>query len=110
MTEIEYWADQANRMGELERSCRELKESWHQAVQEIKAIRKKEGYSNDRKWRPSGWENPYKEWTSDMEAGLGVYQKTFEEGADAMLDALFELAKESPTGTFTIDSHVIYIR
>jgi hypothetical protein len=30
----------------------------------------------------------------------------YEAGADAMLDALFKLAKASPTGTFVIDSKV----
>lgn len=30
-------------------------------------------------------------------------------GADAMLEALFKMAKESPTGTFVIDSHEQYI-
>jgi len=27
-------------------------------------------------------------------------------GSDAMLEALFRLAKDSPTGTFIIDSHI----
>ena len=33
-----------------------------------------------------------------------IRQKDFEAGAAALLDALFKLAEESPTKTFTIDS------
>ena len=42
--ESEYWSDRAKRLGTLEQSCRELREGWHKAVQEIKAIRVREGY------------------------------------------------------------------
>ena len=47
-------------------------------------------------WRPDNWRCEY----------LGKKaNKYFELGADAMLDALYDMAKKSPTGTFTIDSH-----
>jgi len=68
----------------------------------------------DIKWRPDGWENPYKK-SSKEDFGLGetlVYgweYPVFEAGADAMLEALFKLAKESPTRTFTIDSRAVTI-
>jgi hypothetical protein len=78
------------------------------------------------RWRPEGWENNYEVAQKEVEkelkkAGVNlpekVYTKTsdeiicaaFEDGADEMLDALFKLAKESPTGTFTIDSRGITI-
>ena len=59
--------------------------------------------------RPKDWENPH------MPIGMAAgYPQAFEAniyeaGADAMLKALFKMAKESPTGTFVIDSHVINI-
>lgn len=37
------------------------------------------------------------------------YNQAFELGADAILAALFKMAKESPTGTFTIDSQTVTI-
>ena len=65
-------------------------------------------------WRPENWENPY---PIDHFTQTGkVYYETdsgrnaiFEAGADAMLGALYKLAEESPTKTFTIDSRVINI-
>lgn len=81
-------------------------------------------------WRPKNWVNPFKEmirveekvWykESDYEGGgwyghpdlIEHYSKSAEEyeaGADAMLDSLFEMAKESPTRTFTIDSNKVII-
>jgi len=49
------------------------------------------------KWRPEGW---VKEYGDNSE---------YEDGADAILEALFKMAKQSPTGTFIIDSNVINI-
>ena len=51
-------------------------------------------------WRPNGWKCKYQ----GKEAN-----HYFELGASAMLSELFRLAKESPTGTFTIDSHAVNI-
>ena len=61
-------------------------------------------------WRPEeGWKNPYgtyvTEWQDEFVEGLR--HSAFEEGADAMLDVLFKLAKESPTGTYTIAPDLI---
>lgn len=55
-------------------------------------------------WRPDGWpklgEHPC--------GGKGCLEcrdsANKEAGADALMEALFKLAKASPTGTFTIDS------
>ena len=69
----------------------------------------------NKRWRPDkDWRNPYKDAVDDLKlpANTKVYRHTmekiviaaFEDGADAMLDALFEMAKESPTGAFVIDS------
>lgn len=61
-------------------------------------------------WRPEGWNNPY--YKKDTDGGFyNQYPKfnVFEAGADAIMEALFKLAKESPTGTFTIDSEIIQI-
>ena len=69
-------------------------------------------------WRPEGWQNPYEVISHSHihEDGKGVLTlsgvhgepyNAFEDGADALLEALFKLAKESPTKTFTIDSLVI---
>ena len=62
-------------------------------------------------WRPDNWVNPYK----DKEDCLS-YQEVepamhyaFENGADAMLKALYKMAEESPTKTFIIDSGIINI-
>jgi len=38
-----------------------------------------------------------------------AYMKGVEDGKKELLEALFKLAKESPTGTFVIDSHVVNI-
>ena len=63
------------------------------------------------KWRPKDWKNPYGE--IDGEELISCESRKnasiFEAGADAMLASLFKAAKESPTGTFTIDSNVINI-
>ena len=61
--------------------------------------------TSEKAWRPKGWENrPYEVGKDNM-----AYHNAFEAGADAMLDALFKMAKESPTGTFVIDSKGINI-
>ena len=67
-------------------------------------------------WRPDGWGEKrsaflwrgYK--PEKVDEGSEIFYpdeyKAFEAGADALWDALWELAKESPTGKFEIDSHV----
>lgn len=45
----------------------------------------------------------------DLACGKHTAYLNREVGADAMLEALFKLAKESPTGTFTIDSREYHI-
>lgn len=59
-------------------------------------------------YRPDDWEKIVR---AECYDGDNVYREldTFEAGADAMLGALFELAKKSPTKTFTIDSRAINI-
>lgn len=59
-------------------------------------------------WRPDDWEKHRN--LSDKELNTENYlDNVFEAGADAMLEALFKLAKESPTGKFEIDSHTVNI-
>jgi len=70
-------------------------------------------------WRPEGWVNPYLDaLIIDKERILfrlpdgGIYiegqgreigTNAYEEGATAILEALFKMAKKSPTDTFIID-------
>ena len=58
-------------------------------------------------WRPKDWINPH----SCLGSRTKNHKKydAYENGADAILKAMFKLAKDSPTGTFTIDSHIINI-
>ena len=56
--------------------------------------------------RPDGWINPFLRQDSN---GDFVDSKCFEAGADAMLKAIWKMAKESPTGTFTFDMNTISI-
>ena len=64
----------------------------------------------DRRWRPKEWDYTHK----DVPSELPIFNPhslcdllIYEAGADAMLEELFKLAKESPTKTFTIDSRVV---
>ena len=61
-------------------------------------------------WRPEGWDKKQPDARCSL-ANVNCIPKltSFEAGADAMLEALFKLAQDSPTGTFTIDSKVINI-
>jgi len=63
-------------------------------------------------WRPKNWAsikyyNISREIYDTHEVELG-YQ-FFEAGADAILEAIFKLAEESPTKTFTFDAQFINI-
>ena len=51
-------------------------------------------------WRPDGWR---KFWDS-KDGMMADEEDIYEAGADAILEALFKLASESPTGTFTFNS------
>lgn len=65
--------------------------------------------------RPEGWKNPYNPEHSDRveyNFGSAVNHRNaaiFEAGADAMYSALWKLAEESPTKTFTLDANVVNI-
>ncbi len=69
--------------------------------------------------RPEGFKNPYKEcieckFESDT-CGMDYCEgdkaefKAFEAGADAYEEGLWKMAKESPTGIFTFDTHEINV-
>ena len=64
-------------------------------------------------WRPKeGWENPYHK-SGNFGSGLEHWNEEpefscFEAGADAMLEALWKMARESPTKTFTLDANEIH--
>ena len=63
-------------------------------------------------WRPRGWEDDKFQRCMDLTKGGGSYKdiyEVYEAGASAMLNELFKLAKESPTGTFVIDSKEVTI-
>jgi len=60
-------------------------------------------------WRPANWNNPYfivERVGMDTETSYNKYPEfqIYEDGAGAMLEALYKMAEESPTKTFTIDS------
>ncbi len=76
--------------------------------------------------RPKGWKNPYSKANVEYldEASLICKMKngtcmpdlirearehTYEAGADAYEEAIWKMAKESPTGTFTFDTHEINV-
>jgi len=69
--------------------------------------------SNVKEWRADGWENPFCKicwWRHDRpKEYCERCNCIFEAGAHAMLKALWKMAEESPTKTFTIDSMVISI-
>lgn len=62
-------------------------------------------------WRPPDWKNPNEVYHDafDILTVQDAEYDAYEAGADALLEALFQMAKESPTKTFTIDSRVINI-
>jgi len=78
--------------------------------------------NNDYTFRPEGWKNRYSEemkglaltgdWHADLfEKHLMPKEEAFEEGAEAMLGSIGELARQSPTGEFSFDSngYTIYV-
>jgi len=59
--------------------------------------------------RPKGWVTPFEEEGDILDNYLARRKIDFESGADAYEAALWKMAKESPTGTYTIDSHAVNI-
>ncbi len=64
-------------------------------------------------YRPDNWDKirgetrkRYCPFTNDITTDR---MDAFEAGADAMLEGLFKMAEESPTGTFVIDSRTVNI-
>lgn len=73
-----------------------------------------------KSWRPAHWKaNPCDGCVRkvvdeyglfcDLACGKATAYANYEAGTDAILDAIWELAKESPTGTFTFDSKTINV-
>ena len=67
-------------------------------------------------WRPPNWGNIYNDaYRSSIDVApkfaiqAGMQGLAFEAGADAILKALWKLAEESPTKTFTLDANVVSI-
>ncbi len=58
-----------------------------------------------RNFRPIDWDETYESYR-DLYKGVSRSEiLIFEAGADAILDAMWKLAEESPTKTFTIDAN-----
>ncbi len=63
-------------------------------------------------WRRKGWKNPYAEYHNAFKGIFTVQDaeyEAFEAGADAMLKAIWKLAEESPTKTFTFDKNHFHV-
>lgn len=63
-------------------------------------------------WRPSVWAKARTEFfeAHQRKNRWGkARQIDYEAGADAMLEAIWKMAKESPTGTFTFDTNTVNI-
>ncbi len=65
-------------------------------------------------WRPDDWDNP--NWCNDFVDAKRMKIETvkaqpeyeaYEAGADAMYNALWKMAEESPTKMFTLDANTI---
>ena len=65
----------------------------------------------NKEWRPKGWTALWTEKEIKSYPGSIRLQQQlcYELGAERMLEALFKLAEESPTKTFTIDSRAVVI-
>jgi len=57
-----------------------------------------------QQWRSNNWENPFTKEHMNLSPDADIESSIYESGADAMLRALYKLAKESLTGLFYIDS------
>jgi len=71
-----------------------------------------------KRWRPKNWSNPFISERDYFNKKYGHQEgdsvsnrdiADFEAGADALWDALWKLAEESPTKTFTIDSNEVSV-
>ena len=61
-------------------------------------------------WRPKNWYNPFSIKVDPLHMGDQEPNFTnFEAGADAMLEAIWKLAEESPTKTFTFDKNHFHV-
>ncbi len=61
-------------------------------------------------FRPDGMrENPFTVEKGNLSPDAETEANIWEAGADAMLEALWKMAKESPTGTFTFDANEINV-
>ena len=60
-------------------------------------------------YRPPGFKNPFTVESGNLSRIADQEAAIFEAGADALIEALFDLARESPTGTFVIDSKMVRI-
>jgi len=59
-------------------------------------------------YRPEGWETTKRMALPIDEVSRSVaWANGYEAGADAFLEAIWKMAKESPTGTFTFDTHEV---
>ena len=63
-----------------------------------------------KKYRPKGWEELKHKLLVKLSSGFcaSSYANGIEDGADGIVEALFQLASESPTKTFTIDSRITH--
>ena len=60
--------------------------------------------------RPEGFKNPHLYFGSphtEFDIIANGKHEAFEAGADAYEEGIWKMAKESPTGTFTFDTHTI---
>lgn len=60
-------------------------------------------------YRPPDWDKLKAEIFGDVAIHTAHEDFLVEAGADAMLEAIWKLAKNSPTGTFTFDTNTINI-
>ncbi len=56
-----------------------------------------------KKWRPDGWRKLLERYGVYHDDALGRVKA--EAGATAMYEAIWKMAKESPTGTYTFDTN-----
>ncbi len=70
------------------------------------------GEMKEKGWRPKGWKTPSdladdRPWVDELYPEFCA--DLYEAGADAMYEALWKLAEESPTKTFTIDANLYQV-
>ncbi|KKK99322.1 hypothetical protein LCGC14_2633910 [marine sediment metagenome] len=55
-------------------------------------------------WRPRDWKNKYLNTDGTWNFAIDTIDIAYEAGADAILAAIWKMAGDSPTGTFTFDT------